>query len=271
MARARNIKPGFYQNDQLAECSVWARLIFPGLWMLADREGRLEDRPARLKATLLPYDAQNVDKLLGELHLRGFIRRYQIGGSKYIQIVNFCKHQNPHIKEPASTIPAPPPGGADTGPDWDESGARTGQEPDANSSGPADSLLPLTSSLLPHPESPIPHPDSLTPSTPETGPDGFDTFWQAWPKKVARSAAMRAWKKLRPSHELQATILADVAERADSEDWTKEARRYMPHASSYLAGHRWEDERPTGRHHFADKVAANAAEFVNAGGNHDPR
>ena len=35
MARARNIKPGFYKNEDLAECSLTARFIFPGLWMLA--------------------------------------------------------------------------------------------------------------------------------------------------------------------------------------------------------------------------------------------
>ena len=44
MARARNIKPGFFKNEDLAECSPWARLCFAGLWTLADREGRLEDR-----------------------------------------------------------------------------------------------------------------------------------------------------------------------------------------------------------------------------------
>ena len=73
MARARNIKPGFYKNEDLAECSPWARLIFPGLWMLADREGRMEDRPKRIKGELLPYDSIDVDPLLEELARWGFI------------------------------------------------------------------------------------------------------------------------------------------------------------------------------------------------------
>ena len=66
MARARNIKPGLYKNEDLAECSVWARYIFPGMWMLADREGRLEDRPKRIKGELLPYDSIEVEPLLVE-------------------------------------------------------------------------------------------------------------------------------------------------------------------------------------------------------------
>lgn len=108
MARARNIKPGFYKNEDLAECSVWARFIFPGLWMLADREGRLEDRPKRIKAELLPFDGQDVEPLLAELAARGFVVRYRIGGASYIQILGFSAHQSPHYSEKQSVIKPPP-------------------------------------------------------------------------------------------------------------------------------------------------------------------
>ena len=54
--RARDIKPGFFKNDQLAECSMAARLLFPGLWMLADREGRLA-----IAVTLFPPDRRRYD------------------------------------------------------------------------------------------------------------------------------------------------------------------------------------------------------------------
>ena len=50
MPRARNVKPGFFKNELLAECEPLARILFEGLWCEADREGRLEDRPRRLKA-----------------------------------------------------------------------------------------------------------------------------------------------------------------------------------------------------------------------------
>jgi len=99
MARARNIKPGLFKNEDLAECSVWARLIFPGLWMLADREGRLEDRPKRIKGELLPYDSIEVEPLLAELAEHGFIRRYEVCGERFIFIVKFLDHQTPHGTE----------------------------------------------------------------------------------------------------------------------------------------------------------------------------
>jgi hypothetical protein len=107
MARSRNIKPGFFLNDLLAEIDPLGRLLFAGLWTIADREGRIEDRSKRIKAEILPYDNCNVIELLDELNQRKFIMRYQVDGEKYIQIINWDKHQNPHVKEKSSTIPAP--------------------------------------------------------------------------------------------------------------------------------------------------------------------
>ena len=118
MPRARNIKPAFFKNEVLIEIPIEARLLFIGLWTLADREGRLEDRPKRIKMEIFPADNFDVDLLLTHLHESGFIIRYVpapdehqtntgIDNNKYIQILNFKKHQSPHIKEPKSIIPAP--------------------------------------------------------------------------------------------------------------------------------------------------------------------
>lgn len=108
MARSRNIKPGFFKNEDLAECTPWARLCFAGLWLLADREGRLEDRPKRIKAELFPFDSIEADPLLRELEQAGFIVRYQAACLRVIQITGFAKHQNPHHREPPSVLPAIP-------------------------------------------------------------------------------------------------------------------------------------------------------------------
>ena len=107
MPRARNIKPGFFKNEYLSECSLAGRLLFIGLWTLADRRGRLDDRPKRIHAEIFPYDRVNVDAELAALEKAGFIKRYSVGSDKYIQVTNFEKHQYPHVKEQESTIPAP--------------------------------------------------------------------------------------------------------------------------------------------------------------------
>lgn len=113
MARARIIKPGFFQNEDLSDASPEARLLGIGLLTLADREGRLEDRPKRIKAQLAPYDDCDIESLLKELQAAKFIVRYQFGGDhpggggNFIEILNFVKHQNPHHKEADSVIPPP--------------------------------------------------------------------------------------------------------------------------------------------------------------------
>lgn len=99
MARARNIKPSFFQNEHLAEISPLGRLLFIGLWTLADYRGCMEWRPKRVKAQLFPYENCDVEKLAIKLDNSGFIRFYSEAQKLYIKIVNFEKHQNPHKNE----------------------------------------------------------------------------------------------------------------------------------------------------------------------------
>ena len=129
MPRARMLKPGFFLNEDLAELPPLVRLLYAGLWTIADREGRLEDRPKRIKSLVLPYDRLDVNAALNELTEAGFLLRYEINGERYVIIPAFRKHQHPHIKEPPSTIPAPGSNGAHTGSPPEKHGADTGLDP----------------------------------------------------------------------------------------------------------------------------------------------
>jgi hypothetical protein len=106
MARTRDIKPQFFKNDELAECDPLARLLFIGLWTLADCQGRLECRPLRIKAELFPYDSCDITAMLGQLQARGFIEIYEANGVKVLEIPKFCEHQRCHPKEAPSDLPA---------------------------------------------------------------------------------------------------------------------------------------------------------------------
>jgi hypothetical protein len=108
MARSRNIKPGFFRNAELVELPVETRLLFIGLWTLADREGRLEDRPRQIKMELFPADQFDVGAMLDQLQSSGFLLRYEVDGKSFIEVSNFIKHQDPHYKEKASEYPPPP-------------------------------------------------------------------------------------------------------------------------------------------------------------------
>lgn len=112
MGRTRSIRPGFFLNEKLAEVNPLGRLLFAGLWTIADRRGRLEDRPRRIKAELLPYDDCDIDDLLNQLSTGGFIHRYIVAGERYIEIVNFEKHQHIPGSEAESIIPSSSDAGA---------------------------------------------------------------------------------------------------------------------------------------------------------------
>jgi len=106
MPRARNIKHGFFVNEDLIELPFDVRLLFIGLWTIADREGRLEDRPLKIKIEVFPADDVDVNRGLELLRVKGFISRYEVGGKRYIEVTNFVRHQRPHQNEAGSLIPS---------------------------------------------------------------------------------------------------------------------------------------------------------------------
>ncbi len=111
MARIRTIKPDFFKSEQVGELDPINRLLFIGLWTLADCEGKLLDRPKRIKAELFPYDNHDVDQGLQQLERVGLILRYKIECTEtfVIKIVNFHVHQRITGKEAMlpSEIPDP--------------------------------------------------------------------------------------------------------------------------------------------------------------------
>lgn len=225
MARARNVKPGFFTNDLLAEVDPLGRLLFIGLWCLADRDGRLEDRPKRIKAEILPYDDVDVEALLHDLGSRGFIQRYEVNGQRFIQVLNFAKHQNPHVNEKPSSIPAPEQ-------------HRAGNEgaPERHRANRADSLLLIPDSLSTNPKP--------SPADVDSQLGGFTEFWLSYPCKKAKAEALKAWKKLKPDDQAIEGILAGLERDKRSDQWLRDGGQFIPHPATWLNGRRWEDEAP---------------------------
>lgn len=323
MARSRNIKPGFFSNEHLAELDFATRLLFIGLWTEADREGRMEDRPKRLRMALFPADNVDVDHMLDDLAASGFIQRYEVDGKRYLQVDSFTKHQMPHHKEIASVIPAPPgrqqmtrhayevspalrqaifdrddheclccqsheklsidhivplaKGGdnsfenlqtlcmscnsakGDSTKDYRKSNVDPSMDQDRAKHGapcPSDSLSLDSGFLIP---------DSLNPSpAPVDSAELFSRFWKLYPRKVGKDKAEKAWAKIKVSQALFDKIVAALAKHRQLPGWTKDNGQFIPHASTWLNGKRWEDEveipadnvhhLPTSRHHgFADR------------------
>lgn len=108
MARKRMLDPNFFCDEKVVQVSAFARLMFQGLWCVADKEGRLERKPLRLKMQLFPADNVDGEALISELEHIGLIQPYTVNGATYLLIPGFAKHQHVHPKEAPSKLPPPP-------------------------------------------------------------------------------------------------------------------------------------------------------------------
>lgn len=70
-------------------------------------------------------------------------------------------------------------------------------------------------------------------------PDGFAAFWQAYPKKADKPAALKAWGKLGHVNGLLPAMLAAVDRQKTGRQWRE---GIVPHPATWLTGRRWEDE-----------------------------
>lgn len=217
--RARNVKPGFFNNEQLAALPIAARLLFVGLWCMADREGRLEDRPVRIKMQIFPADMIDVEPLLQGLVEQSLIVRYAVDGKRCIWIPEFLKHQRPHHNEAKSFLPefhGEPKLSTKVASPFDQGEQDFALNPDSL-----------------NPDSPLP---------PKGGESGFADFWQAYPRKIRKAAAMRAWLRKGLSAKSD-EILAHLTERVRSDaQWLKDGGEYIPYPSTWLNGDGWLDE-----------------------------
>lgn len=108
--RIRSLKPELPHDEGLARCTIAARYLFVLLITQADDEGRLRAAPSWVRSTCFPYDddlsAAFVADLLDELAEHEMIRRWHVSDQRYMEIINFGKHQRIDKPRP-SQIPRP--------------------------------------------------------------------------------------------------------------------------------------------------------------------
>lgn len=229
MARARNIKPSLFKNELLGVADPLLTILFESLWCLADKAGRLEDRPLRIKAETFPYrEGLDINGYLTELQRLEFIDRYVVDGVSIIQVINFKKHQNPHKTEKESELPEKQINS--------DSCAITVKDTLNNGTSRADSLIPDSLNT-----------DSLNPTKPSRTSsldNGFQEFWNAYPKKTGKDKAEAAWLKKKP----------DIDKALFTLSWLKETDQWLkgiiPNPATWINEGRWQDEPPRERPAF---------------------
>jgi len=225
MARSRNIKPSLFKNELLGVADPMLTILFSGLWCLADRAGRLEDRPLRIKAEIFPYrENTNINVYLTELERLGFIHRYSVDGLNIIQVVNFDKHQNPHKTERPSELP-------EYSLESDSCEITVKHTLNDVEITEAAGLIPDSLNLIPDSRFPI------TDTPAKAVVIDFDLFWNIYPKKIGREESRKAWKKLKPNQSLFDLIKTHLSYAYIATD-----KQFIPNGSTYLNQKRWTDE-----------------------------
>jgi len=238
--RIRTIKPDFWHSQKIARLSKDDRLLFIGLWNLADDAGILEDRYQLIAAELFPYDLEadphatymSVQGGLTELAKLRLLIRYEKNEKSYLFIPGWDEHQR--INRPsASKLPQPPVQPAPIqGVLIEDSlsahGALTAGKGKGSGRGKGNGKG---------------NGNGSTSGKPDYA-DEFITWYALYPKHVARPAAIKAYEKARDK--ATADVLLEGARRYNSEVVRlKTEARYVKHPATWLNNEGWLDEPAT--------------------------
>lgn len=213
MARIRTIKPEFWRNEQLSAISAEACLLAVGLLNHCDDEGYFNANPKLVEADVFPLRelSGKTTVLIQELVGIGYINLFSgSDGKTYGHIVSFERHQVINKKKPSiikDLCELPYEYGTDTVAvpiGKERNGKGTGKERNGNDDADA----------------------------------AFDDFWNAYDKKVAKPAAEKAWKKIKPDDDLLVTILQSARRYVKSTP----NKQYRKDPATWLNNQCWNDE-----------------------------
>ena len=217
----RYLKPGIRDSDPIDSLSPLAENLFYRLLVTVDDFGRYDARPSMIKAHCYPIkDSVTADicaGLMAELQQASLIDLYSANGKACLQMRK-----------------------------WDNKPRATESKfPPFN----AESVQMHTDVYIPHTNLPLTVTVTETKTVNKKEPPAkasldvfFDNFWNAYPRKVARDDAKKAFGKRKPTKELLTTMLSAIAEQANSDAWKKDGGQFIPHPSTWLNQGRWQDE-----------------------------
>lgn len=189
-----------------------AKLLYGELTALCDKTGYCW-ASNRYFAELYHLSDKTIAELLFQLERRGHIRREVVRSEKN-EVVQRRIFAGAFV-----VTPSPEKSG-------EGSPEKSGDPPPKN---PADNNVNNTSINNP-------------PIAPQGGEaDEFDQFWQAYPKKVGKQAARKAFHRAKAPVE---TLLRAIARQKRSDQWSRDGGRFIPNPATWLNQGRWEDELP---------------------------
>jgi hypothetical protein len=208
-----------------------AERLFTRLILKADDYGRFHADPRLVASLCFPYGgetAKTIARCLEELRNRGLVALYEVADRPFLAIPRYGQR----LKQSRAKFPQP--AGKDG--NWVPDSTDFREVP--GSSGKF--LLDLEVDLEGETE-------EIPPIPPKGGErvDGalgdFEAFWKAYPRKMAKKAAFKAWRNAKDKPPLT-DVLAAIELQMKSPDWMKDGGRFIPYPASWLNQGCWEDK-----------------------------
>jgi len=227
----RIIKESICSSGSLDGLSDFEENFFYKLIVNCDDYGRFDARPSILKARCYPLrDSLRlnlIEDALLQLERAGCVEVYTVDGKPYLRLPSWELHQQ--IRAKKSKYPAPDGFGLPT------------RQSDSNGN-----QLISDDSICPR--NPI-QSESKTKNTSRAREDCepdypplFLRFWELYPKRKSKGAALKAWKKINPSRELCEKIGDALKRLKASREWAADGGKYIPNPATWLNAAGWEDE-----------------------------
>lgn len=77
----------------------------------------------------------------------------------------------------------------------------------------------------------------------DVAPEAFETFWMAYPRKVAKRDAQKAWQQVMKSND--APTVEDLFAAVEQYKKTQKDRNFIAYPATWLRAGRWADEQET--------------------------
>jgi hypothetical protein len=262
--RIRTVKPELFRHEALFEAErdtgLPLRIAFVGLFCAADREGRFKWKPKLLKLDILPWDDCDFSRVLDALTTRGFLVHYESNGELYGAIPSFSKHQIINNREMVSALPEYEksldlttdyprvPHACPTRADADFATHKGNMEGEygrgiwnMEGEGNIQSTTVLQIEKIRSRPASKKSTASRKNALPEIVDEDFERFWAAYPKRVGKQAALKAWASVADT--AKSSIAEHVKQRALTDrQWLKDHGDFIPLPTTFLNQRRFEDD-----------------------------
>lgn len=242
MARIRTIKPQFWRSPDIMALDYFQRLLFIGLFNLADDYGRGVYNPASIAADLFitefslnPHGVlTEVSNAFAEYSKRAMVAVYEVENRQYFQIVNWETHQKVNRKTDSSI---PPLNCKDkevtrlTESSLNPHGGLTPGIRKGNKEGNKERNISSEASS----DSSVRRPDAR----PSEYPPAFEDWWKTYPRRrnASKKDAAKQWREATKTIDAE-ELLRLTAVYADNPG--VDDARYIPHPQKWLKDRRWE-------------------------------